>query len=177
MIYVNENLEKKEKKRIFIYLIISFVIVSLLVAFILFYNRVFIIEYNNSDVIFNYPSNFKVRKKEDIISVTSKDSIAQINISIKKNSSNYLSSQYNNISNDIFNKTVNSNYSVLSSDCSDHICSAVYESDKEKLKIVVEFRENVLVTYNYCVSKEKFDYYSDDFDTILNSFTIELEEE
>lgn len=174
--WVNENLEKKEKKRIFIYLVVSFVIVSLLVAFLIFYNRVFIMEYNNNGIIFNYPSSFKVRKKENVISVTSKDSIAKINIVVEKNDSNYLSSQYNDISNNIFSKTVDSNFNILSNNCSDHICSALYESSSDKMKIAVEFRENTLVTYTYLVSKSKFDDYNDEFDIILNSFTVEFDE-
>ena len=68
---MNDNLEKNEKRRILIYLIVSFVIVSLVVVFFIFYNKVFIMEYNDNGVIFNYPSNFKVRKKDNVISVFS----------------------------------------------------------------------------------------------------------
>lgn len=174
---MNDNLEKNEKRRILIYLIVSFVIVSLVVVFFIFYNKVFIMEYNDNGVIFNYPSNFKVRKKDNVISVISKDSVAKIGIEVKKNSSSYLSSQYSDISNDVFSKIVDSNFSILSNDCSDHMCSALYESSKDKLRIVVEFREDTLVTYNYRVSKSKFNNYSDAFDTVLNSFTIELDED
>ena len=174
---MNGNLEKNDKRKIFIYLIVSFVMVSLVVGFFLFYNKGFIMEYNDSGVVFNYPSNFKVRKKDNVISVISKDSVAKIDIEVKQNSSSYLSSQYNDISNDIFSKFVDSSFNILSNDCSDHMCSALYESSKDKLRIVVEFREDTLVTYNYRVSKSKFNNYSDAFDTVLNSFTIELDED
>lgn len=174
---MNGNLEKNEKRKIFIYLIVSFVMVSLVVGFFLFYNKVFIMEYNDSGVVFNYPSNFKVRKKDDVISVVSKDSGAKISIDIKKNSSSYLSSQYNDISNDIFSKFVDSSFNILSNDCSDHMCSALYESNSGKMRMVVEFRDDTLVTYNYSASKSNFDNYIDAFDTVLNSFTVELNEE
>ena len=169
---MNENLEKKEKKRIFVYLIVSFIIVSLVVSFIIFYNKIFIMKYESNDIVFYYPSNFKVRKKDNLINVISKDSVASISIDVKKNDSSYLSTQYSDISNDVFSKNVDSKFNILNSSCLDHMCSALYETSNEKMKVVVEFRGDRLVTYKYWVSKNKFDKYVNDFDTILNSFTI-----
>lgn len=57
------------------------------------------------------------------------------------------------------------------------MCSALYESNSGKLRMVVEFRDDTLVTYNYSASKSNFDNYIDAFDTVLNSFTVELNEE
>lgn len=173
-----EKLEKKEKKKIFIYLVVTFVIVSFLVAFLIFYNKIFIMEYSFDDIVFYYPSNFKVRKKDDMIKVISKDKIANIEIIVEENDVIYQSLEYSSISNGIFSDAVDlEKFKNLSSECIDHMCTNLYESDKDMLKIVVEFRENILVIYKYQVSKAKFDKYNDGFNTVVNSFTVALTEE
>lgn len=173
---MDDKLRVKEKRRIFVYMVCSFVIVSLVVLFILFYNKVFVMEYVVDDISFKYHSNFNVKKKNNEMIISSKDNLAFINIWVEKADTNYLSADYSNISSNVVNELIDSHkYTFLSGECSDHMCTSLYETESDKIKIVVEFRENILVTYKFSVPSSKFDKYNSSFDIIVNSLVFDNE--
>ena len=168
---MSDKIDKKEKKKLFIYMIIVFAIVSLFVFVFIFYNKIFVLQYSVDDISFKYYSNFKVRTVDGKISVISKDELANIEINFVENNSSYFSSDYSRVSNDVINNIIDSSkYDILVDKCVDHMCTRVYESDKDKVECVVEFRDNLLVTYEFMSSKESFNEYISGFDIIVNSF-------
>ncbi len=174
---MKKDLLDKEKKKIFIYIIAIFIIVSLLAVILIFNNKIFMMEYSYDNVTFRYPSNFKVRSSDDGLIVSSRDDMAKIEISIRERENNYLSSEYEDIANGVFNDFVKStDYSILSNECIDHMCTSLYDYNSDTIKIVVEFRENVLVTYKLEVSSSKFDKYNDGFDTVVNSLVVDSDD-
>lgn len=168
---MSDKIEKKEKKKLFIYMIIIFVVVSLFVFLFIFYNKIFVLEYSVDNISFKYYSNFKVRKEDEKISIISKDGFADIEINLVENNSSYSSSDYSRVSNDVINNIIDSSkYDILVDKCVDHMCTRIYESDKDKVEWVVEFRGNLLVIYEFRSSRENFDKYISGFDIIVNSF-------
>lgn len=172
---MNDKLFAKEKKKIFIYMVIVFSIISLLVFFIIMYTNVFVFEYKREDITFKYHSNFDIKKSKNDISLISNDNLARIDIYTERKDFIYSNSEYEAISNEVYNKYIDSKFSALESSCIDHMCTSLYESDKKNVKIVVEFRDSILIVYKYEISKKNFDKYSESFDLVVNSFTVDVE--
>lgn len=173
---MNDKLFAKDRKRIFIYMVIVFSIVSLLVFFIIMYTNVFVFEYKKDDIIFKYYSNFNIKNNKNNITLISNDNLARINIYTEESDSVYANSEYETISNAVFKKYVDDKVSFLEGSCVDHMCTNLYEQDNKNIKIVIEFRENILIVYKYEISKSSFNKYSESFDLIVNSFTVNIDE-
>ena len=161
----------KEKMKLFIYMVSTFAVVSVIVFSLIISNKVFVLKYDVSDISFEYYSNFKVRRKDDNnILISSKDDVAKINVSVETNDSSYAISDYEVVSNDIMSKLVDEKYEVIDNKCSDHMCTRIYSFNKNKKQVVVEFRENILITYLFECNDKNYDNYIKGFNLIVNYF-------
>lgn len=161
----------KEKKKIFIYMVSVFVIVSVIVFLLIISNKTFVFNYDVSDISFEYYSNFKVKKKdENNILISSKDNIAKISVSVETKDNSYAISDYEVVSNDIMSKLVDEKYEIIDNECLDHMCTRTYSFEKNKKQVVVEFRENILITYLFECNDKSYDNYVKGFKLIVNSF-------
>lgn len=161
----------KEKRKLLIYMISSFLVVSLTTAFLIFYNKVFVLTYKKNNISFKYYSNFKVHNNKKEIKITSMDDLADIRIKISERENNYINLEYDSISKITMNNMIDSSRHQNSGyNCLDHMCTGIYESNKETIKIVTEFQENTLITYKLTINKKDFSKYNDSFDIIVNSF-------
>lgn len=155
-------------------MIVILVIVSSCVFFFLFSDKVFLMNYEDDIVSFKYYNNYKVKKGDNGFIIISKDGVADIIVNFNFSDTIYTSSLYRDVSSKVSSEMIDSNlYKLVSDNCVDHMCTSVYEDDKKKVSIVVEFREKIMVVYKFSIVKEEFDKYEDGFSVIVNSLVIE----